>query len=327
MIAAFIHRAVMQGIPLLFGSTGEIITEKAGHLNLGIPGIMYVGGISGVIGAFFYENVISGGELNGVLAVLIPLAASLFGSLVMGLIYSFLTVTLRANQNVTGLALTTFGVGVGNFFGGSLIKLVDTDMPSIALTKTSAFFSKSLPFADKLGWFGEVFLSYSFLAYAAIIIALVSAFVLKKTRVGLNIRAIGENPATADAAGINVTKYKYLSTCVGSMIAGLGGLYYVMDYATGVWSNDGFGDRGWLAIALVIFAVWRPNVSLIGSILFGALFIVHNYIPNLSMSDQELFKMAPYVVTLIVLIVISMRDKKENQPPASLGISYFREDR
>lgn len=328
MIAAFIHRAVMQGIPLLFGSTGEIITEKAGHLNLGIPGIMYVGGISGVIGAFFYEQSLAdGGQLNGALAILIPLLASLFGSLVMGLIYSFLTVTLRANQNVTGLALTTFGVGVGNFFGGSLIKLVDTDMPSIALTKTSAFFSKSLPFADKLGWFGEVFLSYSFLAYAAIIIALVSAFVLKKTRVGLNIRAIGENPATADAAGINVTKYKYLSTCVGSMIAGLGGLYYVMDYATGVWSNDGFGDRGWLAIALVIFAVWRPNVSLIGSILFGALFIVHNYIPNLSMSDQELFKMAPYVVTLIVLIVISMRDKKENQPPASLGISYFREDR
>ena len=328
MIAAFIHRAVMQGIPLLFGSTGEIITEKAGHLNLGIPGIMYVGGISGVIGAFFYEQSLAdGGQLNGALAILIPLAASLFGSLVMGLIYSFLTVTLRANQNVTGLALTTFGVGVGIFFGGSLIKLVDTDMPSIALTKTSAFFSKSLPFADKLGWFGEVFLSYSFLAYAAIIIALVSAFVLKKTRVGLNIRAIGENPATADAAGINVTKYKYLSTCVGSMIAGLGGLYYVMDYATGVWSNDGFGDRGWLAIALVIFAVWRPNVSLIGSILFGALFIVHNYIPNLSMSDQELFKMAPYVVTLIVLIVISMRDKKENQPPASLGISYFREDR
>ncbi|MBE6791858.1 MAG: ABC transporter permease [Clostridia bacterium] len=328
MIAAFIHRAVMQGVPLLFGSTGEIITEKAGHLNLGIPGIMYVGGISGVIGAFFYEHSVPQGEqLNGVLAVLIPLLASLAGSLLMGLVYSFLTVTLRANQNVTGLALTTFGVGVGNFFGGSLIKLVDTDMPSIALTKTSAFFSKTLPFADNFGAFGEIFLSYSFLAYAAIIIAFASAFILKRTKVGLNLRAIGENPATADAAGINVSKYKYIATCAGSMIAGLGGLYYVMDYATGVWSNDGFGDRGWLAIALVIFAVWRPNVSVIGSILFGALFIVHNYIPNLSMSDQELFKMAPYVVTLIVLIVISMRDKKENQPPQSLGISYFREDR
>lgn len=328
MIAAFIHRAVMQGVPLLFGSTGEIITEKAGHLNLGIPGIMYVGGISGVIGAFFYEQTISQGEqINGFLAVMIPLLASIFGSLVMGLIYSFLTVTLRANQNVTGLALTTFGVGVGNFFGGSLIKLVDTDMPSIALTKTSAFFSKTFPFADNLGWFGEIFLSYSFLAYASIIIAVLSAFVLKKTRIGLNLRAIGENPATADAAGINVSRYKYVSTCIGSIVAGMGGLYYVMDYATGVWSNDGFGDRGWLAIALVIFAVWRPNLSIIGSILFGALFIVHNYIPNLSMSDQELFKMAPYVVTLIVLIAISMRDKKENQPPASLGISYFREDR
>ena len=328
MIAAFIHRAVMQGVPLLFGSTGEIITEKAGHLNLGIPGIMYVGGISGVIGAFFYEHSVPQGEqLNGVLAVLIPLLASIAGSLLMGLVYSFLTVTLRANQNVTGLALTTFGVGVGNFFGGSLIKLVDTDMPSIALTKTSAFFSKTLPFADNFGAFGEIFLSYSFLAYAAIIIAFASAFILKRTKVGLNLRAIGENPATADAAGINVSKYKYIATCAGSMIAGLGGLYYVMDYATGVWSNDGFGDRGWLAIALVIFAVWRPNVSVIGSILFGALFIVHNYIPNLSMSDQELFKMAPYVVTLIVLIVISMRDKKENQPPQSLGISYFREDR
>lgn len=328
MIAAFIHRAVMQGVPLLFGSTGEIITEKAGHLNLGIPGIMYVGGISGVIGAFFYEHSVPQGEqLNGVLAVLIPLLASIAGSLLMGLVYSFLTVTLRANQNVTGLALTTFGVGVGNFFGGSLIKLVDTDMPSIALTKTSAFFSKTLPFADNFGAFGEIFLSYSFLAYVAIIIAFASAFILKRTKVGLNLRAIGENPATADAAGINVSKYKYIATCAGSMIAGLGGLYYVMDYATGVWSNDGFGDRGWLAIALVIFAVWRPNVSVIGSILFGALFIVHNYIPNLSMSDQELFKMAPYVVTLIVLIVISMRDKKENQPPQSLGISYFREDR
>ncbi len=326
MIAAFIHRAVMQGIPLLFGSTGEIITEKAGHLNLGIPGIMYVGGISGVIGAFFYENVISGGELNGVLAVLIPLAASLFGSLVMGLIYSFLTVTLRANQNVTGLALTTFGVGVGNFFGGSLIKLVDTDMPSIALTKTSAFFSKSLPFADKLGWFGEVFLSYSFLAYTAIIIALVSAFVLKKTRVGLNIRAIGENPATADAAGINVTKYKYLSTCVGSMIAGLGGLYYVMDYQSGIWSNNAFGDRGWLAIALVIFVIWKPSVSILGSILFGALLIVHNYL-GLNMEAQELFKAIPYVVTLVVLIITSMRKKREYQPPASLGLNYFREER
>ena len=100
-----------------------------------------------------------------------------------------------------------------------------------------------------------------------------------------------------------------------------------MDYACGIWSNDAFGDRGWLAIALVIFAIWKPNFAIIGSILFGGLFIVHNYVPNLTMATQELFKMAPYLVTIIVLIVISMRNKKENQPPAHLGLSYFREDR
>ncbi len=328
MIAAFIQRAVMQGIPLLFGSTGEIITEKTGNLNLGIPGVMYVGGISGVIGAFLYERTLTSPDaINPFLAIMIPLLASVFGALIMGLIYSFLTVTLRANQNVTGLALTTFGVGFGNFFGGSLIKLTKSDMPSITLTATSNCFRTTFPFADKLGWFGKIFFSYSFLAYAAIIIALIAAYVLNKTRVGLNLRAVGESPATADAAGINVEKYKYFSTCIGSVIAGFGGLYYVMDYANGVWSNDAFGDRGWLAIALVIFTVWKPNVSILGSILFGGLFIIHNYIQSLGVSIQEIFKMLPYIVTIIVLVITSMRKRRENQPPQSLGLAYFREDR
>ncbi len=325
MLVAFIQRAVVQGIPLLFGSTGEILTEKSGNLNLGTAGVMYVGGITGVIGAFLYEQ--NATQMNTFLTVLIPILSSILGSLVMGLIYSFLTVTLRANQNVTGLALTTFGVGFGNFFGGSLIKLTKSDVPSVTLTATSLAFKKALPFASKLGWFGEIFLSYSFLAYVAIAIAIIVSFYFNRTRSGLNLRAVGENPATADAAGINVGKYKYISICLGSIIAGFGGLYYVMDYACGVWSNNAFGDRGWLAIALVIFAIWRPNLSIVGSILFGGLFIVHNYIPNLSMSDQELFKMTPYLVTIIVLIVISMLKKREFQPPQSLGLSYFREDR
>lgn len=325
MIVAFIQRAVVQGIPLLFGSTGEIITEKTGNLNLGTAGVMYVGGMAGVIGAFLYEQ--SAETFNPVLAVLIPMLSCVLGSLFMGLLYSFLTVTLRANQNVTGLALTTFGVGFGNFFGGSLIKLTGSDTPSITLTQTSNCFKQTLPFADKLGWFGDVFLSYSFLAYMAVAIALIASFFFNRTRAGLHLRAVGENPATADAAGISVSKYKYLATCVGSIIAGFGGLYYVMDYACGVWSNDGFGDRGWLAIALVIFAIWKPSLSILGSMIFGGLFIVHNYIPNLSMSMQEIFKMTPYVVTIVVLIFISMRRKRENQPPASLGLSYFREER
>ena len=323
----FFPRAVMQGIPLLFGSTGEILTEKSGNLNLGIPGIMYVGGISGVIGSFFYEQS-AGGQLNGFLAIMIPILCSLLGSLLMGLLYCFLTVTLRANQNVTGLAMTTFGVGVGNFFGGSLIKLTNSEVPSIALSKTSLFFKTTLPGADSTGWFGQLFLSYGFLAYVAILIAIGASYFLNRTRPGLHLRAVGESASTADAAGINVTKYKYLATCIGSMIAGLGGLYYVMDYANGVWSNNAFGDRGWLAIALVIFTIWRPNTSIWASILFGGLYILNIYLPTgTQMAVKELYKMLPYVITLVVLIIVSLRKKREDQPPASLGLSYFREER
>lgn len=326
---SFIPRAVVQGVPLLYGCTGETLTEKSGNLNLGIPGIMYVGGISGVIGAFLYEQSLpSPDAINGFLAVLIPVLSCLLGSLLMGLLYCFLTVTLRANQNVTGLAMTTFGVGFGNFFGGSLIKLTGSEVPSIALSNTSSFFSRSLPFADKLGWFGKIFLSYGFLAYLSVAIALVAAYVLKKTRVGLQLRAVGESPETADAAGINVNRYKYVATCVGSMIAGLGGLYYVMDYACGVWSNDAFGDRGWLAIALVIFTIWRPNWAVISSFLFGGLYILYLFIPTgMNLCVKELYKMIPYIVTIVVLIITSMRNKRENQPPASLGLAYFREER
>ena len=326
MLVAFIQRAVVQGIPLLFGSTGEILTEKSGNLNLGTAGVMYVGGITGVIGAFLYEQ--NATQMNTFLTVLIPILSSILGSLVMGLIYSFLTVTLRANQNVTGLALTTFGVGFGNFFGGSLIKLTKSDVPSVTLTATSLAFKKALPFASKLGWFGEIFLSYSFLAYVAIAIAIIVSFYFNRTRSGLNLRAVGENPATADAAGINVGKYKYISICLGSIIAGFGGLYYVMDYACGVWSNDAFGDRGWLAIALVIFTIWRPNVSVLASILFGGFYILYIFIPTgTNLAIKELYKMLPYVVTLVVLIIVSLRKKREDQPPASLGLSYFREER
>ena len=327
-LVSFIPRAVAQGVPLLFGSTGEIVTEKSGNLNLGIPGVMYVGGICGVIGSFLYERSVGSDALNPALGVLIPLLCCLAGSLLMGLLYCFLTVTLRANQNVTGLAMTTFGVGIGNFFGGSLIKLTGADVPSIALSATSNLFRTRLPFAESLGWFGSLFLSYGFLAYVSIIIALVASYVLNHTRVGLQLRAVGEDPATADAAGISITRYKFAATCIGCMIAGLGGLYYVMDYANGGWSNDAFGDRGWLAIALVIFTIWRPNVSIGASILFGGLYILYLFIPTgKDLAVKELYKMLPYVVTIVVLVFSSLRNKRENQPPESLGLPYFREDR
>ena len=323
---AFFPRAVAQGVPLMLGSTGETLTQKSGNLNLGLPGVMYVGAICGVIGSFMYEN--SGAEMNGFLAVGIPVLCCLFGSLLMGLLYCFLTVTLRDNQNVTGLAMTTFGVGFGNFFGGSLIRLTDSEVPSIALSATSSYFKTSLPFAENLGWFGDLFLSYGALTYIAIIIALICSYFLKRTRSGLNLRAVGEDPATADAAGINVTMYKYKATCIGCMIAGLGGLYYVMDYASGIWSNDAFGDRGWLAIALVIFTMWRPAVGVLASILFGGLYILYLFIPSgTNLAVKELYKMLPYLVTIAVLIIVSLKKSRENQPPAHLGLSYFREER
>lgn len=325
-LVAFIPRAILQGMPLLFGCVGETLNEKAGSLNLGIPGIMYVGAMCGVIGAFLYESS-CGGQVVPFLAIMIPFITCLIGSLLMGLLFCFLTVTLKCNQNVTGLAMTTFGVGFGNFFGGSLVKLTGSAIPSIALSATSKCFRKSLPFADDCGWFGHIFLSYGFMTYLAVLIAIVTGFILAKTRIGLQLRAVGENPATADAAGINVDKYKYFAICIGCMIAGLGGLFYVMDYANGVWSNDAFGDRGWLAIALVIFTLWKPNIAIFGSILFGGLYILNLYIPGATMAVKELWKMLPYVVTILVLIITSMRRKREHQPPEALGLPYFREDR
>ena len=224
--------------------------------------------------------------------------------------------------------MTTFGVGIGNFFGGSLIKLSGSEVPSIALSSTSYFFHRPLVNTEGLGWFGTVFLSYGFMVYLAIIIALVASYVLRRTRTGLHLRAVGENPNTADAAGINVSRYKYVTTCIGCMIAGLGGLYYVMDYASGVWSNNAFGDRGWLAIALVIFTIWRPNVGVLSSILFGGLYILHMYIPSgMNLAVKELYKMLPYVVTIVVLCITSLRKKREDQPPQHLGLPYFREER
>ena len=320
----FIQRAILQGTPLLYGATGEILTEKSGNLNLGIPGIMYIGAISGVIGGFMYQTSVE--EVIPIFAVLIPLFCCLLGAFLVSLLYCFLTVTLRANQNVTGLAITTFGVGCGNFFGGSLIKIIKSDVPYLALVDIARAFKTTLPFAEDLGDIGKLIFSYGFMVYLAIIIAVAVSVFLKNTKHGLNLRAVGENPATADAAGINVIRYKYFSTCIGGMIAGMGGLFYVMDYSNGIWSNNGFGDRGWLAIAIVIFATWKPSLAILGSYLFGALYILFNYI-NVPMQAIPLIQMLPYVVTIIVLIVVSIRKRRENQPPAHLGLSYFREER
>ena len=323
-IIIFIQKAIGQGIGILFGANGEILTEKSGNLNLGVPGMMYMGGIAGLSAAFLYENAVAN-PLPVVGFMLSILASALAGAL-GGLIYSFLTTSLRANQNVTGLALTTFGVGVGNFFGGSLSKL-SGGVGQISVATTAGAFRERIPLLKDIPILGDVLFSYGFLTYFSIALSIYLAWYINRTRRGLNLRAVGEMPATADAAGINVTSYKYLATCIGGAICGLGGLYLVMEYSGGTWTNNGFGDRGWLAIALVIFARWNPLHAIWGSILFGALYILYLYIPGLGRSMQEIFKMLPYIVTIVVLVLTSLRKKKEDQPPESLGLAYFREER
>lgn len=310
----FLLNALAFGVIFIYGSTGEILTEKAGHLNLGVPGVMCMGAAGGCL----MLNAIGGSSLPGFMVVLLgTLCAILMGAL-MGLIYSFLTVSLRANQNVTGLAMTTFGVG--------MMKVIFSKVDyKVYLLKTKSFFR--WPFADRLDSLQKM----GALFFLGIIIALLAHFVLYRTKVGLHLRAVGENPATADAVGINVTRYKYLATCIGCAISGMGGLYTIMDYTASREAYINLEAYGWLSVALVIFALWRPALTILGSFLFGILCTIPSYITNfgvsMTMTSIPLMNMLPYVVTIIVLIITSVRNKREDQPPASLGLSYFREER
>lgn len=315
----YLLSAIPLGMTFLYGSTGEIITEKAGHLNLGIPGTMCVGAAGGCVAL----QLMSSSSLPGFLVVFIALLVTFLSAALMGLIYSFLTVTLHANQNVTGLALTTFGVGMMKFIM-SKITVLAGKMGTRYLFAIKYF---RFPFAES-----TTFKYCGVMVFLAIIIAVAASFVLNKTRVGLYLRAVGENPATADAMGINVTAYRYAATLIGSGIAGLGGIFYIMDYAGSQEAYLGVSALGWLSIALVIFAIWKPVVSIFGSALFGALYVAGSYIPSIrelhvSMKATPILDMLPYAVTIIVLIFISATKRKDNQPPAALGTNYYREDR
>lgn len=315
--------AIIFGVIILYGCLGEILMEKAGHLNLGIPGIMSLGMAGGYWATTIYVNSLAvPAEAKYFIVVLLAILGSSLFSALGGLIYAFFTVTLRCNQNITGLALTTLGAGFADFF---ISNKVNTANKGVIYD----LISKYIPAADKTGWFGSIFLSHGILVYLGIAIACVFGYVLKRTRLGLNVRAVGESPATADAAGINVTAYKYGSILIGCIIAGLGGFYYLMTYVTqGSFVNTAtIESYGWLAIALVVFCLWRPGFGVIGSILFGGLTVAVNLFPGLSTVQAQFVTMLPYLVTVIVLIITSVFDSKNAQPPASLGLNYFREER
>ncbi len=323
-VALFLANAIQFGVIFLFGCVGEILTEKSGHLNLGIPGIMCVGAAGGCFGVKIY--MMSAANPNGFVTILLAILFAMVFAGILGAVYAFLTVSLRCNQNVTGLAVTIFGVGFATFFLGSV---VFTEGANTALTAAGQnFFGAHM--TDGLGWFGKIFLSHGVMVYLAIVIAVLAAVLLRFTKVGLNLRAVGENPATADAVGIRVTNYKYTFIIVGAAIAGLGGLCYMMDYMGGSFGTQSIQTIqgiGWLSIALVIFTMWKPALAILGSIVFGALYILSWSITGIRFEQIQLLRLIPFVVTILVLIVTSIVGNRETQPPASLGLSYFREDR
>lgn len=319
----YIISAIAISAVFLYGSVGEIITEKAGHLNLGIPGIMCMGAAGGYFGATIYVAIFGSSTPIAILLLLFALIFTAIFSIFGGFIYSFLTVTLRANQNVTGLALTTFGGGFAQYF----VNTVKIDgMRRILKVINDPFIISSSVKNDFL----NLFFSYGILVYLAVIIAILVSLVLSKTKIGLNLRSIGENPATADAVGINVTKYKHFAIIVGSIIAGIGGFSYIC-YIGRFDTSASIEMFGWLSVALVIFAMWKPTFSILGSIIFGFLYLAQTklilIIPNISTQLAQLTSLLPYVITIIVLVITSITGSKENQPPASLGLNYFREER
>ena len=323
-IVQLIQSAIQFGTVILFGAMGEILTEKSGNLNLGVPGIMYLGGIAGLAASFFYE--FNNPDPSGFVCLVISLLAAFAPSALGGLLYSFLTITLRANQNVTGLALTIFGTGVGQYIG-EFMRVREGTYVAVSNTLKGAFNGSPFPvFLQELPVVGRLLFSHSIFTYLGIAMAVAMGLYLHRSRSGLYLRAVGESPATADAAGISVTRCKYLATVIGGRISAIGDMVYIMTVVGGVWNHEGLSGVGWLAVALVIFCLWSPYRAIWGSILFGGLLILYLRMP-IDLIPDQIYKILPYVVTVIVLVFTSMRNNRDKQPPASLGLAYFREER
>ena len=312
----FLHAALLAGTPLMFGTLGEIVTEKAGNLNLGVEGMMSIGAIAGFYVGFTTQNI--------VLAVL----GAFLAGLLSALIYAFLTVTLKANQNVTGLTLTIFGVGFANFFGDFLRESAGIDVLKLSDKITNTVQAIHIPVLSDIPYVGKLFFQYNPFVYFGILLCILMGIYILHTRKGLNLCAVGENPGAADAAGVNVTRVKYFNILLGGGVCGIGGAYISLVLCGGIWVTDSVNGLGWIAVALVIFASWNPFKAILGSFIFGAFNILKFYIPkNIVTIPEAIFDMLPFLVTAIVRIVTSIRKSKENTQPAGCGINYFREER
>lgn len=316
MLIKFLVAAVGAGTPLLFGTTGEILTEKTGHLNLGVEGMMSIGACIGFMIGYYTDNF-----------ALALFFAALSGAL-SALIYAFLTVTLMANQNVTGLTLTIFGIGFANFIGIFVLSKSPEGTLKLPEKITAAMRGVHIPGLSDLPVVGELLFSYSPFVYIGIFIAIICACYLNHTKAGLSLKAVGENPGAADAAGIKVTRVKYCNIILGGAICGIGGVYCSMIINGGVWISDNVGGLGWIAVALVIFANWQPSMAILGSFVFGALRVLKYYIPqSIFPFPIAFYDMLPFLMTALVLVISSMRKSGRINLPASLGLNYYREER
>lgn len=320
----FVNAAVVAATPLLFGTLGEILTEKSGNLNLGVEGLMFMGASAGISASWFYE-LAAGDGVSGIASAFLAVLAGFLAGALGGLIYSVITVLLRADQNVTGLALTIFGVGLGNFIGEAL-GIRAGGYASVSEATKGAFAGLHIPGLSDLPALGKLLFSYDFMVYFAVILAIVMLWYLNRSRSGLHLRAVGESPATADSAGIGVMRYKMLATCAGGGICGLGGVYVSMARSSGTWVHNCVNGQGWIAVALVIFAAWNPGRAIFGSLLFGGLSVLRYYLPLKDVSAQ-IYNIIPFLATVLVLILTSVSQRRERFQPQSCGSNYFREER
>ena len=326
VITSFIHNIVVFNIPLLYGTVGEILVEKSGSLNLGVEGIMAVGAIFGYI-CGCYANSLGVGILT----------AFIMGAL-CGLIFAVLTVSLHANQNIVGLTLTTFGLGV-YFFVGNSIKAVGWPAMSSAENVKNGFQNIEIPFISDIPIIGKGLLTHNILVYLGIAIAIGVWWYLKYTTSGLRLRSIGENPASAYSVAINVKRMKYIHICIGCGIMGIGGYYMGLNMSGSFNSSCWINGYGWIAVALVIFANWNSALAIAGTFVFGFFNTLEvsatslaNAFPSflgwLAKVPPQLYEALPFIITAIVLVVVSIRNKRgKSGLPAALGVNYFREDR
>ena len=303
-IAVF-SSAVIAGTPILLAALGELVTERAGVLNLGVEGMMLIGAVSG-----FMAAIVSGNSWLGLLT------AMLAGG-VMGLIHAALTVTLRANQVVSGLALTLFGTGLSGYLGKAYI----------GIPVAEPFLTMPLPVLSEIPFFGPVLFRHDVLVYLSWVLVLVLWLFLQRTRPGLYLQAIGENPGAADSLGINVAGLRYLYVIVGGMLCGAGGAYLSLASAPS-WLENMTAGRGWIAVALVIFALWRPWRALAGSYLFGGIDALGFHLQAAGVHISQFFlQMLPYIFTITLLTVVMARRGGRIAAPGSLGLPYDREER